>query len=388
MESNVRSANFSGSVKRCAPVRRWILPAALLLTGGQVLAQEGGRQPVPVSIDVDSIPAFHVTTRGKVIRDDLKDLRSGCDHPETYSSGPFDGGGSLILQAGMAEGEAAGCSYWVDPSQFPIKINLMEMVFGTSNASMQTTTKWAVFVYDGLPDTGTIVAQFFSDDVILPHIVLPPGTNAVNVQVSVDPNDPEQIIINNDSGTNIFTVAFQIVEHNQQTQDPCFVAPPTCCNAFPATDADGLNSTVNNWLYAIDCGAFGAPPGWNRFSALGAFRPSGDWVMRATWQSVSCQPGVGACCYPNGDCIVSLVDDCQAAGGIYLGDGTSECPDTPCDVSDCPGDLDGDLDVDQSDLGILLAFYNNGSGGDVDGDGDTDQSDLGILLAFYNTTCN
>ncbi len=47
------------------------------------------------------------------------------------------------------------------------------------------------------------------------------------------------------------------------------------------------------------------------------------------------------------------------------------------------GDLDGDGDVDQADLGILLAAYLISDAGDVDGDGDTDQSDLGILLANY-----
>ncbi|MCK4873177.1 MAG: beta-propeller fold lactonase family protein [Phycisphaerales bacterium] len=48
-----------------------------------------------------------------------------------------------------------------------------------------------------------------------------------------------------------------------------------------------------------------------------------------------------------------------------------------------PGDLDGDGDVDQADLGILLAAYGIDDGGDCDGDGDTDQADLGILLANY-----
>ncbi len=48
-----------------------------------------------------------------------------------------------------------------------------------------------------------------------------------------------------------------------------------------------------------------------------------------------------------------------------------------------PGDLDGDGDVDQSDLGILLAAYGINDGGDIDGDGDTDQSDLGTLLSNY-----
>ncbi|MCK4871326.1 MAG: FG-GAP repeat protein [Phycisphaerales bacterium] len=53
----------------------------------------------------------------------------------------------------------------------------------------------------------------------------------------------------------------------------------------------------------------------------------------------------------------------------------------------CPGDLDGDNDVDQDDLGILLTCYEINDGGDCDDDGDTDQSDLGILLAHYGTVC-
>ncbi len=48
-----------------------------------------------------------------------------------------------------------------------------------------------------------------------------------------------------------------------------------------------------------------------------------------------------------------------------------------------PGDLDGDGDVDQSDLGLLLLSYEIDDGGDLDGDGDTDQADLGILLVNY-----
>ncbi|MFG0252503.1 MAG: hypothetical protein ACF8NJ_06475, partial [Phycisphaerales bacterium JB038] len=54
----------------------------------------------------------------------------------------------------------------------------------------------------------------------------------------------------------------------------------------------------------------------------------------------------------------------------------------------CIGDLDQDLDVDQADLGILLAAYNQDGGGDLDGDGDTDQADLGLLLATYGSDCN
>jgi hypothetical protein len=53
----------------------------------------------------------------------------------------------------------------------------------------------------------------------------------------------------------------------------------------------------------------------------------------------------------------------------------------------CPGDLDGDGDTDQGDLGILLADWGcappNDCPGDLDGDGHTDQADLGILLADW-----
>jgi hypothetical protein len=51
------------------------------------------------------------------------------------------------------------------------------------------------------------------------------------------------------------------------------------------------------------------------------------------------------------------------------------------------GDLDLDGDVDQGDLGILLASWAIDDGGDLDGDGDTDQADLGILLANWGRSC-
>lgn len=58
----------------------------------------------------------------------------------------------------------------------------------------------------------------------------------------------------------------------------------------------------------------------------------------------------------------------------------------------CPGDLDGDGDVDVADLAILLANFGAMSGvsaadGDLDRDGDVDVADLAILLANYGTIC-
>jgi hypothetical protein len=60
--------------------------------------------------------------------------------------------------------------------------------------------------------------------------------------------------------------------------------------------------------------------------------------------------------------------------------------------SHCPGDLDGDDDIDLGDLAGLLAHYGTTSGmtpadGDFDLDGDIDLSDLSALLAVYGTIC-
>jgi hypothetical protein len=55
-------------------------------------------------------------------------------------------------------------------------------------------------------------------------------------------------------------------------------------------------------------------------------------------------------------------------------------------LESCVGDVDGDNDTDQADLGVLLADWGCTGGdcaGDLDGDGNTDQSDLGILLADW-----
>jgi len=61
-------------------------------------------------------------------------------------------------------------------------------------------------------------------------------------------------------------------------------------------------------------------------------------------------------------------------------------------ITPCPGDLDGDLDVDLADLSVLLSNYGTLSGaeyedGDLDGDGDVDLADLSALLALYGSGC-
>jgi hypothetical protein len=95
------------------------------------------------------------------------------------------------------------------------------------------------------------------------------------------------------------------------------------------------------------------------------------------------------------------------SGSAYLFRGLADCNDNDvldiCDITDgtsddddgngipdeceCAGDLDGDGDTDQADLGILLADWGCTGGscpGDLDGDGSTNQIDLGILLADWD----
>lgn len=58
----------------------------------------------------------------------------------------------------------------------------------------------------------------------------------------------------------------------------------------------------------------------------------------------------------------------------------------------CPGDIDGDADVDLGDLATLLSHFGTPSGaqpadGDLDGDGDVDLGDLATLLAHFGGDC-
>ena len=65
----------------------------------------------------------------------------------------------------------------------------------------------------------------------------------------------------------------------------------------------------------------------------------------------------------------------------------------PFTEPECVGDLDGDGDTDQIDLGLLLADWGcddpaNGCAGDLNDDDQTNQQDLGILLADWGCDLN
>ena len=95
----------------------------------------------------------------------------------TYTNASFEGG-QYIVQAGFAQGEIAACSYTLSPADFPLKIDMLEMIFATSGATVTTTTKWSVMVWEGTPVSNPLPAYVYSSNgVDLPHLVMSPGTN-------------------------------------------------------------------------------------------------------------------------------------------------------------------------------------------------------------------
>ncbi len=363
-------------------LRSVLIAAALATSAGLAGAQnadslpapDSAHRPIPLLVDVPQVDRLHLTTSGRIIEDTsgLNSLgrqvdggtyspRTDCPAVLLYSQDVFNGG-TFTLQGGFAQGEIEAASYTLPGSLFPLKISLMEFILGQQNAITSTVTQWSILVWDGTPNspqpTGFPV-EYSSDDVILPHVRMGPGTNATNVQVSVDPSDPDQIYIYNPNGdaTHTFTIGLRIDVHNNQTADPCYTAPPANSNAFPATDNTvvgcgtgyaQLNNPTNNWLFAVNCGPNGCPPngGWTRFSQLQTdqnilgfcitgCRPRGDWVIRCTYDPINCPPPNGACCFGTQGCFISDQASCVGSGGSWKGPGSS------CGTRDAQGNFPG-----------------------------------------------
>jgi hypothetical protein len=296
----------------------------------EAVGQEAGRTALAVPVGLERIENMAVTIRPS--GGELPTLRGpGCPPMVASHTGANFAGGTFNAQGGFAENEIAAVSYVLPADAFPIKVDLLEFIMATSAATVQTTTEYTVLVWDGPPSTGTQVFEYSSNDIDLPHARIGPGTAGLNIQVSIDPGDPEQIYVYNTGGTNTFSIGLRIDQHNNQTANPCFTAPPSGSNAFPCTDVDGLAQSARNWLFAVNCGSFGCPPngGWTTFAGLISLcRPTGDWVMRATWSSVNCTTDpTGPCCV-SGSCSIQTEANCTASGGSWTLGGS--CSPNPC----------------------------------------------------------
>ena len=272
-----------------------------------------------------------------------------CQFASTYSVPGFDAA-EWIAQGGFAENEILAASYSVSPSQFPLRLDLLECLFLTSQTQVTTTTEYTVFVWEGDPATGNLIFQASTSTGDLPSLVMQPGDNATLIQVSVDPSSEDQIIIQN-SAAGVFSIGLRIDQHNNQVFNPCVIPPASQSNAFPATDAvGGVEALQDNWINVVSCP--GVPAGWYRFSELGVFglQPSGDWALAATWTSLSCNPSFGACCFPDGFCDQMGEDMCISEGGSWAGAGSS-CESQICESTTqaCCFDSGGCLDLPLAD---------------------------------------
>lgn len=363
---------YPSARSRCWPAWGVILLLGLMISpavervGAQSSDQPTRRRQLVVA--VDQMHMLHITASSRIIESSTRQVQSGECSQEVSSHTDADfGGGAFIMQAGFAENEIAAASYVLPADDFPLRVDTLEMIFATLGATVTTTTEWSVLVWEGTPDEGNLVASFSSDGELLPHIVLPPGTNGVNVVVSVDPGDPEQIIVS-DNGTHTFSIGYRIDQHNNQTGSGCSSGDlPTCCNAFPTVDTSGVASMAGNWLLGINCGPLGCPAngGWASFQELPGLpgqlcTPSGDWIMRATWTPLDCGGGEpGACCLKDGGCFDVTLSQCDILEGAFEGDGTNclatECP-LPTEACCFEGKPPGCIDLETPDCSAAGGF--------------------------------
>ncbi|MFN0137055.1 MAG: dockerin type I domain-containing protein [Phycisphaerae bacterium] len=132
------------------------------------------------------------------------------------------------------------------------------------------------------------------------------------------------------------------------------------------------------------------------------FQTDGPIICQALFQRLAPRaPQYGAAINYAGDRLEVYFDPAYTVtqGGIIFGTnsespgctGTVITPPTP--PQPCPGDVDGDGDVDLSDLSILLAHFGVAAGatradGDLNGDGSVGLNDLSILLANFGANCD
>ena len=214
-----------------------------------------------VTFDWDSVPVVGAVLGSQTVGG--RGLRDGCPPVVvTYTEPELFEGGSYILQQGFAEQEIAAASFSIPAGDFPLKFSKAEMVFAQSQWN-NTVTQWSLLIFDGPPDTGILAGTFSSDDTILPHLRLPTGdplSKGANLQVTIDPGDPEQIIIYDNSGTSTVTIGYRIDVHNNQTADPCWTPPrPTRTHSQPWTTV-GLSHQQTTGCTGWTVESLAAPP--------------------------------------------------------------------------------------------------------------------------------
>jgi hypothetical protein len=96
-------------------------------------------------------------------------------------------------------------------------------------------------------------------------------------------------------------------------------------------------------------------------------------------------PATGACCLPNGHCMIAPEAKCDALHGTYGGNDTT-CAAANCPPPACPCDWNHDNVVNQDDLHAFLTAFANGTA-DFNGDGVTNNEDLFGFIACFRLGC-
>ncbi len=157
---------------------------------------------------------------------------------------------------------------------------------------------------------------------------------------------------------------------------------PDGTSKWTHVDFDGINTmprvSPNNDVVVVAGGPFGEP---GRIKGLNAATGEELWRVQLPVENGNVWPNASAMFTPDGSTAYFVTDiaaDPEPYRYCYLY--ALQVTDEPAGPD---GDLDGDGDIDQADLGILLSCYGVSDCGDIDGDGDTDQADLGALLGNY-----
>lgn len=131
---------------------------------------------------------------------------------------------------------------------------------------------------------------------------------------------------------------------------------------------------------SVEGGAFPAVVNVSEFDGTNGFRMNGQVNGDATGDSVAAGD-------VNGD---GATDALISAFQFQVGTGRTYVVYGQPGSAPCPGDVNGDGEVNFTDLNIVLADYNStGSNlpGDTDDDGDVDFADLNTVLGAYNVPC-
>ena len=84
-------------------------------------------------------------------------IAGACDAVVVAHTASDFGPGEYVAQGGFIEGEIAATSFELPPDAFPVRLDLFESLFATSSTVGETITEYAIYVWSGRPDSGTLV---------------------------------------------------------------------------------------------------------------------------------------------------------------------------------------------------------------------------------------